>query len=93
MYVFKLFVTFHFLIKISVTVLGENSKKFEVTGSDKTIHISMQFSMLIPNMIVLLHKSSVEIYRQKSSVFDQNLVKVIFQNKEKERGTKRIVLL
>ncbi len=46
--------------------------------------------MLIQNMIVLLHKSlflmiNIEVYRQKSSFLDQNLVKVIFLNKEKER--------
>jgi hypothetical protein len=47
-------------------------KKFEVIANDKTIHYLMQISTLIPNMLVLLHKS---------------LVKVIFLNKEKERKT------
>jgi len=58
MYAFKLFITFHFLMKILVTVVSdENPKKLEVIGNDKTIHLSTQFSMLIPNIVVLLHKS------------------------------------
>ncbi len=43
-------------MKILATVSGENPKRFEVIGNDKTIHLSTQFSMLIPNIVVLLHK-------------------------------------
>jgi hypothetical protein len=99
MYIFDIFLTFHFLIKIRTTVSGGNSKKFEVMGSDKGIHQSMQFSMLILNMIVLLHRSFVlmmkmEIYRQKSCFFDQTLVKVVvFLNNEKKREKKRCITL
>jgi hypothetical protein len=57
MYVFKRFVTFHFFMKILATVSGKNPKKVEVIGNDKTIHLSTQFSMLIVNIVVLLHKS------------------------------------
>jgi hypothetical protein len=57
MYVFKLFVTFHFLMKILANVSGENPRKFEVIGNDKIIHRSMQFLMLILNLVVLLRRS------------------------------------
>ncbi len=40
---------------------GENSKKIKVPGSDRDTHRSTQFSMLIPNMIFLLHKNQVLI--------------------------------
>jgi hypothetical protein len=40
-------------MKILATVSGE----FEVTGNDKTVHLPTHFSMLIPNIAVLLHKS------------------------------------
>jgi hypothetical protein len=56
MYVFKPFATLHFLMKILATVSGENPKKIEVIGSDKTIHLPTQFSILISNIVVLLHK-------------------------------------
>jgi hypothetical protein len=42
---------------ILAIVSGENSKKFEVIGNDKIIHLSTQFSMMIPNIVVLLQKS------------------------------------
>jgi hypothetical protein len=44
-------------MKIRATVSDKNPKKIEVIGSDKTIYHSMQFSMLIPNIVVLLYKS------------------------------------
>jgi hypothetical protein len=44
-------------MKILATVSGENPKKVEVIGNDKTIHLSTLFSMLILNIVVLLHKS------------------------------------
>ncbi len=43
-------------MKILATVSGENPKKIEVIGSDKTIHLPTQFSILISNIVVLLHK-------------------------------------
>jgi len=90
MYVFELFVTPHFLVKILATVSSENTKKFEVIGNDKTIHLSTQFLMLIPNIVVLLHKSwslmiKNENYYQKTSFSGQNLVKTIFLNTRKKR--------
>jgi hypothetical protein len=49
--------------------------------------------MLIQNMMILSHESSVlmmkiGIYRQKSSFFDQSFEKVIFLNREKKRKEK-----
>jgi hypothetical protein len=57
MYVLKLVVTIHFLMKILANVSSENPKKFEVIGNDKTMHRSMQFLMLILNLVVLLRRS------------------------------------
>jgi hypothetical protein len=36
-------------MKLLATVSAENPKKFEFIGSDKTVHLSTRFSMLIPN--------------------------------------------
>jgi hypothetical protein len=44
-------------MKILATVSGENPKKVEVIGNDKTIYLSTQFSMLILNIVVLLDKN------------------------------------
>jgi hypothetical protein len=73
-------------------------KKMKSDSKFENIHLSTQFLALILNMIVLSHKSlvlmiKIEIYRQKSSFLDQNLVKVIFLNKEKKRRKTRCVLL
>ncbi len=70
-------------MQILVTVSRENSKKLEVLRIDKVLHQSTQFSMVIPNMIILLHKSSIlivkiEIYGQSSSFLAQNLEKMSF---------------
>src|SRR5271155_5011497 len=54
--IFKCFLIFHFLMKILVTVLGENSTKFKVIGNDNMTHYSTQFFMLIPNMVILFSK-------------------------------------
>jgi hypothetical protein len=53
-------------MKIVATISGENPKKFEVIGSDKIIHLPMQFSMLIPNRVVLLHKNLGLIMKKES---------------------------
>jgi hypothetical protein len=39
------------------------SKKLEVTGTGKIIHQLTGFSMLIPNMMVFLHKSLVLVVK------------------------------
>jgi hypothetical protein len=44
-------------MKILATISGENPKKLGFIGSDKIIHLSMQYSMLSPNIVVLLHKN------------------------------------
>jgi hypothetical protein len=63
---------------------GGNSKKGEIIGSGKTIHQTTQFFILIPNMIILYHKSlalmmKIENFGQNSSYFAENLKKEFFQ--------------
>ncbi len=70
-------------MKILATVLGKTSKNFEIIESDKTIHHSTQSLMLIPNMIVLLHKTlvlmmKIEIYGPNSGYLTQNSEKTNF---------------
>ncbi len=65
-------------------------RKIEIIENAQSKDKSTQFFTPIPNMIALLSKVSflmtkIENYRQNSANLGQNLVKVIFLNKEKKR--------
>jgi hypothetical protein len=94
-YVSNRYLTFYFLIKISITISGESSKKFEVVENDKIIYHLTRFLLLISNIANLLHKSSVLMmkYEQNPSYFVWNLAKMIFLSDEKEFLEKLFVTL
>ncbi len=54
---------FDFLIKMLATVSDRKSKNLKVIERDKALHSATQFSMLIQNIIVLLHHNLVLIMK------------------------------